>query len=249
MSVDRFRGALALFFIGSVRFRIDDEGIGLLNRLKKYKLRDIEMYEGGVAFSVNLVHKSAIKRFLGRKPYTHVDNGNAVAVMNFFYARAVLVIAVCCSVVAFGITEQFAFRVNLEGVSGKERTQVLAYMQERGLCGITSKSMARDKGLAVEIVKRFDFLADAHISLRASTITVAVHRAENIAGKIANADIVATHDGVVADIIVFSGTANVSNGDVVRVGDVLVTGTRPTAIITITNGTEVVCVINNVVIK
>jgi predicted phage gp36 major capsid-like protein len=88
----------------------------------------------------------------------------------------------------------------------------------------------------------------ASTSIHGSTLTISVLRAQNVFIDKQNVDIVASVDGVIADIIVFSGTALVTVGDVVRSGDVLVTGNRPTARISISNGQEVICVFNNAVL-
>jgi len=230
---------------GSVKFSVQDEGVNLLNRLRKFDLYDVTVGESGLTFSTPLGNKSAIKQIIGKRTHTAVDSNNIFSVANFLYTRAALVMTAVICLTAFIVLDQFAFRVRLNGLEGTEYSQVSAFLNERGVNRFVPKRVAKDGDLAFELVNRFDFVAHANISVRGSTITVQIHRADNVAGDIQTGDIVSTHDGVIAEIIVFSGTANVQRGDVVTVGEVLVTGNRPTAIIKITNGTEIVAIINS----
>jgi len=201
--------------------------------------------ENYLCFSTSLNNKSAVKRLLGKRNYTCTEKNNMFTVANFFYRRVSLLLASIVCVISFVVLDQFAFRVRLDGLSGTEYAQVQQYLREQGIKNFTPKHVARNENLALELVRNFDFVAHANVHVRASTITISIHRADNVTSLIPCEDIVATHDGVIADIIVFSGTANVTVGDVVQKGDVLVTGTRPTAIITITNGTEIITILNN----
>jgi len=231
---------------GSARFSVPDEGVNLLNRLRKFDLYDIHMSDDGVSFSTNLGNKTAVKNLLGKRSHTITENNNVFSVLGFFHARLALVVTAIVCVIAFVVLDQFAFRLRVQGLEGEEHAAVNAYLRERGIGNFSSKRAARDEGLALDIIQAFDFIAHASITVRRSTIVVSVHRADNVAGEIPTGDILSTHDGVVAEIIIFSGTPVVSIGDVVMTGDVLVTGNRPTAIITITNGVEVVAIISSV---
>lgn len=238
------------FWRGATRFRVVDGDVSMLNRLRKFGLQNITVSENVVTFTTPRVNRAGVAKMLGKREHTADDNQNALRAVNFFYTRGVLIVSMIVCIVAFFICEQYAFRVNVNGnMTAEERAEVSAYLGQIGISGVTPKSRVRGEGVANDIVGHFPFAALCNISVRGSCITVTVMRAENVAGDINTGDILATADGVVASIVVFSGEARVTRGDVVCIGDVLVTGARPTAIIHIANGAQVVAIIDNTVVK
>ena len=232
-----------------VRFDLSDADIRTINRLRKFGLYNVQMSDDAtLSFWVSLVHKSAVSRILGKRTYSIKEYNNMFTVMNFFYTRITLIITAIACITAFVVSEQFVFRIRLIGLGGEEYTQVSHYLKSRDIKAITLKRKARNPNLAFDIVNEFPFAAFVDIYIQGSKLTVFVGRADNVLPLIPVNDIITEFDGVIADIVVFSGTALVTVGDVVRKGDVLVTGMRPTAIITITNGAEVICIINNTVV-
>jgi len=188
-------------------------------------------------------------KLLGKRECTVTVNKNVFGFLNFFYTRAVLVTTAIICIMAFAVLDQFAFRVKIYGLDGEEHTAVSQYITSQGVKKFTPKRVARDQKLAHHVVGKFDFIAAASTRVTGSTFVLTVVRAENTPFKIPDGDITAPADGVVADIVVFSGTPAVTVGDVVRAGDVLVAGPRAVAIISLVNGTEVICLVNNTVIK
>jgi len=231
-----------------VKFSLADADLKTINRLRKFNLYDIEMVENTANFSVSLAHKNAVTALLGKRTFTVNEPNNIFTLLNFFYTRAALVAMVVVCLASFIVTQQFVFRVRVEGLSGAEHTMVSTYLQSRGISGITPKRTAKKPDLAHDIVQQFPFVASTNIQIKGSKLIITINRAENVVPRIPTGDIICTVDGVIGDIVVFSGTPNVTVGDVVRKGDILVTGTRPTAIITIVNGGEVSCIINNTMI-
>jgi hypothetical protein len=198
-------------------------------------------------FSTQLKHKTEVTKILGRRTYTCVPQNNVLSVLNFFYTRGVLAGCMILSLAAFFVLQQFAFRVSLNGLSGDEYAQVKSYLETRGVKPLMKKKIVKD--LANDIVKEFPFAASAYVTISGSRVIVFVHRADNIIESIPCHDLLSTHDGVIGSIVVYSGVALVGVGKVVHAGDALVTGSRPTAKITIMNGDQVVCIIDNTVIK
>jgi len=223
--------------------------LALLNKLRKFNLREIRIEDDELYFSVNLAYKSAVCQVLGKNKYFIIENNNIFRSLNFFYTRSVFAITAAACVAAFIMLEQFVFKVKVEGLTGDEHKQIVRYLETNGIKKFSQKRSQNTFEVAQDIVNEFDFIAAANVQVRGATLIYIFLRADNVISQIPNKDIITAHDGVIADIIVFSGTALVSAGDVVHAGDVLVTGTRPTAIIHISNGKEVVCIINNSVIK
>ena len=229
-------------------FELVDGDMKTINKLRQYDLRNVEVNDNITKFSVGLLHKKTVKRLLGKRNYVVKEPNNIFTFFDFFYKRIVLIVTIILCIVTFAILDQFIFRIKLVGLSGEEYTQVYNYLCEHGVKRLTLKKRARDSNLAYDITETFPFIASASIYIQGSSIKVVVARADNILPQIPISDIISDFDGVIGDIVVFSGNALVTVGDVVRKNDILVTGIRPTAIITIMNGKEVICVINNTVI-
>jgi len=231
------------YFHGSVRFEVEDAGCALLNKLSKFKLRDVHCYDR-VVFTVALIHKKEVQRILGKRTYKCTENKNIFTLLNFFYTRKILVTSMVVFAAAFIILDQFLFKVNISGVHGTEHAQVTAFLNENGVTRFSRKSTKRMNSVTQKMVEEFDFIAAANARVSGSGVTFSIHRAENISREV-HGDIISTHDGVITRIIVLSGIALVTVGDVVLKGDTLVSGTRAMAIIYIHNGPELVCIINN----
>ena len=237
------------FLSGSVRFEVQDADTALLNKLRKFNLRNIKSLSANkIDFSVALVHKREVCRLLGKRTYTVFENKNIFSVMNFFYTRSRLVAAALIFIAVFITLDQFLFRIKIEGVKGQELARVNAYLDENGVTRFSHKSKKRAEVAARNLVTQFDFIAAANAQVKGSGVVFRIHRAENISREI-QGDIISTHDGVITRIIVLSGTSLVTVGDVVLKGDTLVYGARASAIIYIHNGPKLVCIINNTGVK
>jgi len=228
--------------LGVTKFIVHDEGTNLINRLRKFKLRQIEITGAGISFCVALKYKSNIERILGRRIFTSKTSNNVFTIANFLYARIALVIAAITCSIGFLICEQFSFRTQICGVEGAEKQHVAQFLRNNGFGAVTPKARAKDMELLVNLVNAFPFVAHASMTIQGSTISVNILRVDNFESEILG-DIIATMDGVVAEILVFSGTANVMVGQVVKQGDILVGGNRPNAIIKIVNGEEQVIIV------
>ncbi|MCL2229455.1 MAG: sporulation protein YqfD [Firmicutes bacterium] len=232
----------------SVRFKLVDFDIKIINRLKTFGLKDLVVQEQTIWFTVNYEHRAAVVQMLGRRTFTSTDNRSIVTLVNYLHVRRALVLSVVVCLVAFMVLNQFIFRVRVDGLEGEEYAQVSTFLNTRGITGLVRKSVARDPNLAIDLTGEFPFIASTSINVRGSHLHISVQRADTAFPGISTGDIISDVDGVIGHIVVFSGIANVTIGDVVRKGDILVTGERATAIIKIVDGTNVVKTINNTVV-
>jgi len=232
---------------GEERYTVENGGVNLINRLRRFGLKNVVISDDGFLFSTAFKNKAEVSRLLGKRVKKLHEKRGVFAVLDVFLGRICVPICVICCVLLFAFTESFAFRVRISGVTGEEYLQVQEFLSSRNIGGITKKSALENVDLANELVKNFPFVAHANIKIVGSTAVVFVMRAENFVPS--TAEIVSTADGVIWDIVVFSGEQKVFNGMVVHVGDVLVTGNRPMAIIKIANGTEIIAEINNTLCK
>lgn len=240
------------FIRGNARFKVQDAGVALINKLRKFCPRDIEICvnsgEETLEFSVDLSFKREISRLLYKRDFTVVENNNIFKTLNFVYSRTAVIFTALICILSFIALDRLVFRVNIDGLDGAEHTQVASYLQENGVRRFRLKS--RDlSAVTHSLVSNFDFIAAANIYITGATLRVNVLRADNISAELEYAaDITSPVDGVIERILVLGGTQVAQAGQVVRTGDILVQGPRASAIIHIHNGTEVVAIINETIV-
>jgi len=227
---------------GRTKYYVEDVGVNILNRLRRFGLRKIICSDTMISFESAFKNRTEITRILGKKCQKTHDFRGIFGVLDVVLGRfCVTFTAVLCICLWF-FAEQFAFRINVRGVSGDELNAVNAYLATQNIDGITAKKEL-SVGLCNELVKTFPFVAGANIRISGATAIITVLRAENFVPD--NSEILAPVDGVIFDITVFSGEAKVAPGKVIHIGDVLVSGARPMAIIKISNGSEIIYEFNN----
>ena len=232
---------------GNVHFEVVDCDVKMLNRLRGFCLGNICQHEEITSFDIPRKASRAVKRLLGKRDYTAQENTNIYSLGNFLKNRVALMITAVICLLAFIVLDQFTFRVRISGLSGDEYAAVSAYLRDNGVKSFAPKSARNAKTVTQRAVENFPFVAAGNARIVGSNLVFSFYRAES--PVIQTGDVVATCDGVISGIIVYGGMALVTVGDVVRTGDVLVTGVRPMAVIHISNGTEVICTINNAVIE
>jgi len=235
-------------FLGNVRFFVEHGTAALLNKLRDFHPRDVELKNDILVFTVDLMHKRGVCQILGKRSYRIHENRNIFSVMNFFYARGVLMIMAVLCTIAFVVADRFIFRVRIDGVSGEEKMAVVTYLKNNGITRFMPKA-TKLSPIVQDLVAELDFVAAANMHIDGSTLKISVLRADNLSAEIANdVDIRAICEGVITRMIVLNGSAVASIGEVVHIGDILVAGPRASAIIIIYNGSELVCVINETIV-
>lgn len=212
------------FFAGSVRFTVESENFALLNRLRKFKLNDIQVGGGRIAFSCPLSCKHNVQQFLRNEKYTVSENRNVFRALNFFYMRLSLAIAAVIAVVLLVVLDSFVFSISVVGVEGQQRAEIMQFIGQHDLRPLTFKQQERAEDVAEQITASFDFVGHAAAKIVGTRLIFNINRTEVAGDSGANSNIVASADGVVDRVIVVSGRALVKTGDVVRKGDVLIIG-------------------------
>ena len=213
------------FFLGEVYFCIKDADCKLLNKLRIYNLKNVKICNNEISFCVPLINKLGVIRVVGKREYTAVQNNNIFALLDFFYARAVLIFAGLFCFAALAVFSNLLFSIRITGVEGEEREQVMSFLRESGIKRFSYKMSQNVENATRGLQERFDFVAHASGNIVGSSYIFYIYRAENVGEKVVGVDIIARADCVVTEVIVYSGTALVAPGDVVRAGDILISGT------------------------
>ena len=142
--------------------------------------------------------------------------------------RKILAVGAMLIVCALYALTSFVWVVDIEGAARLEEESLRAFLAAEGLSPGARKADVLPRTLERAVLAQFGDIAFAHIQL---TGTRAVLRmAETIlppetANEAPPCDLVAQKDGLILSIVTSAGTPMVKAGDVVRAGDVLVSGT------------------------
>ena len=215
------------FFVGAVRFCVQGD-FRVLNRFRRYGLKDVEIGEDFVCFSVPLKYAQEVKRFLPKA--RTVENANIFRVLNLFYMRWVLSVCIIACIVMFAVLGNFVFRIKIVGVEGTQRVEVEQFVASQGFGTLMPKNQDRANALVQEIIANFDFVAHASVRMVGSTVYFWIYSIEPPKNPTGNDDIISAHDAVVTSVILASGRSLVSVGSVVHAGDVLIRGEFQTGV-------------------
>jgi biotin carboxyl carrier protein len=211
---------------GSATFEVVDCDMLMLNRLRMYCVRDVCTDDNQLRFTVPLRFVAQVKTILARYRYSVKINKNFFALLNVFYSRIALCVALVVCTVAFFVLNGFVFSVKVIGVEGERASEIHAFVHARGARPLTHKRVQRKSKIAGEIIQSFDYVAHASSKIVGNTLVFNVYDISTPVGVTQNRDIVATVDGVVTGVFVASGRALVSVGDAVKAGQVLIKGER-----------------------
>lgn len=214
------------FFRGRARFFLKNtnNSVYILNKLRVYCVDDVQLNARNMSFYVPLIHKSTVARILRNEKFTYKTNLNIFNILNFFYMRVALSVTAILCLVALIISNYFVFRVEVHGADAAHTMQIFEYLNSQNMKALTPKSDKSTQVTAQAITEHFDFVAHTSGKIVGSTLVFSVYEVKVADDKNNNNDIVSTADSVIKSIIVASGRAVVSVGDIVRKGDVLIKG-------------------------
>jgi len=216
------------FFGGSVRFCVQSNDINLLNRIRKFGIRDVEV-EYEISFSTALKNAEIIKKYLPKGGYTAVENKNSFRVMNFFYTRKLVSVLTIVCLLGFIISTGFIFRVEVSGVEGRQREEVERFLRQSGFRQVMPKTVGFGE-VSNQITTNFDFVAHTSSRIVGSTLHFRVYTVPTPKNT-ETGDIVSRHDAIVTSVVVASGTPLVNVGSIVHAGDILIQGTRAMGVV------------------
>ena len=130
-------------------------------------------------------------------------------------------------VAALYVLTGFVWQVDIEGAERLQEEALRAYMAEVGLAEGAWKPSISPREIERQMLARFDEIAFLHIQLTGTRAVVRLSETIPPHGEespTAPQDIVAKKDGLILSIATSQGTPLVKAGDVVRAGDVLVSG-------------------------
>lgn len=154
--------------------------------------------------------------------------------MQHIERRKVLATAIVLFLSSIWLMSKFLWNISFEGDYRHTKEQLLQFLKEQGVyAGCATESICCPD-LEGEIRKEYPDIGWVSVEVKGTMLFVRLKETsqpqaakEELETSLAAADIIAKKDGIIESIVVRSGTPFVSAGDVVKKGDVLVSGILP----------------------
>lgn len=159
-----------------------------------------------------------------RLEYKVKKRGGKFFVKKFVTAYISLVIAAVLAIVTISMGTKICFDINIDCEGGETRSKITEILKENSVKKFMLKSSVDTKALSREISSKIEDIGFASCYFEGGILNVEVKQVHKDEEKPQYSQIVASCDGIVTRVLVYSGTALVKAGDVVKKGDVLIEG-------------------------
>ena len=224
---------LDLFFCGYVRISCAmADTTALFEALRKLEMtpKAPKRYEksGKIVFFCTLREAGRLRREFPALPLTEEGSGGLPILGRRLLHRPGLLCGILLGLFLLIAARLVVWEVEVEGNARIPTEELRAELSAVGLeCGSFIPTLDRD-GISLALRRGDKRVAYATVKLSGTVATVQIREAEEPpAAPSAPADLVAVRDGVITMPLAFAGECLVKEGDVVRAGQVLVSGSVP----------------------
>jgi len=220
------------FTKGYVRLRITGFSVERFLNMAAYRgvfLWDVERTPEGVHANVTI---QGFKRLKGcarkTKCRTKIIGKNGLPFIAYRYRRRKLLMGgVAFFVLAMLALSSFVWHIDIVGGEGVSHAAIYTFLEEQGLSTGAFKPRVNARNLQRELLNHFDELSWADIHTRGTRTTVMIAEAiprQPLVDRNTPVHVVASQDGLITGIATSSGAPLVRQNDVVRAGEMLVSG-------------------------
>ena len=167
---------------------------------------------------------SRVERICAKRGYAcTISKGRGA--LSAAVSRIGLIVAAAALAVLLVVSQLFVTDVTVTGADTSQSARIAAIVAENGLSGVTLKSKIDPEALAYEIERELPDVTSVEAYFDGDSLAIAVVPIqEKPSAAQPGSEMVADARAVVTRVVVFSGTAEVKEGDVVAPGDVLISG-------------------------
>lgn len=197
----------------------------LNNLLKKYNIYDIKKNNNLITFKCEIKHKQKIKKYLTEnKIEIKAEKFTTFSDNLFAIKRLGIIIAICFCLLLWGLSTLFVFKVNIYTNNVVLNDSILQILKESGFKNCALKSKINCKKIENKIVEKCNLLS-VSVIIKGNTLVV------NVEDKLNNSEyvnvdgftpIVSLYDGKLSTFNLIQGTSSFAQGDIVKLGDILV---------------------------
>jgi len=192
-------------------------------------LWEVERTPEGVQANVTIQGFKRLKGCTGKtKCRTKIIGKNGLPFIMYRYRkRKILMGGVAFFIIMMYVLSSFIWHIEIIGGEGVSHTAIFAFLEEQGLSIGAFKPGIDARGLQHELLNHFDELSWADIHTRGTRTTVMIAEAiprQPIIDRHTPAHVIASQDGLITGIATSTGAPLVRQNDVVRAGEMLVSG-------------------------
>jgi len=220
------------FTKGYVKLKVTGFSVERFLNMAAYRgvyLWDVKRTPEGVFVNVSI---QGFKRLKGcahkTKCRTKIVEKNGLPFIAFRYRkRKFLMGGIAFFALMLFVLSTFIWRIEIVGTESVPHATILTFLEEQGLHTGAFKHTLDARGITRELLNHFDEISWADIHTRGTRTTVMIAEAiprQPIIDRYTPAHVIATQDGLITGIATSSGAPLVRQNDVVRAGEMLVSG-------------------------
>jgi len=156
-----------------------------------------------------------------------IDKKGLVFLLKRYRKRKILLILTVCSIVGIMVVSNFIWNVEIQGLETIDKEEMLKSLQEEGIETGKWKNGIETREIINRIRLKRDDIAWMGMEIKGTNAIVKIVEADakpDIINEEEYCDIVADKDGVIVSVEAQNGIPAVKEGDLVKVGDVLISG-------------------------
>jgi len=192
-------------------------------------LWDVVRTAEGAELNVTIKGFKMLKTYAKKtKCRTRIIQKNGLPFLMFRYRRRKLLLGgVLFFLLGLFAMSSFVWRIELEGNQTLSYETVMVFLEEQGLRVGAPKLRLNDRLLQQSILNNFSQVSWADVHTRGTRTVVRLAEAtppQEVLDRQTPAHVMSTNDGLITHVIAWSGAPMVKAGDVVRSGEMLVSG-------------------------
>jgi len=192
-------------------------------------LWDVVRTPEGVELNVTIKGFKMLKSYAKKtKCRTRIIQKNGLPFLLFRYRRRKLLMGgIIFFLLGLFVLSSFVWRIELEGNETLSHETLMVFLEEQGLRVGVPKLRLNDRNLQQSILNNFSQVSWADVHTRGTRTVVRVAEAlppQEVLDRQTPAHVMAANDGLITHVIAWSGAPMEKAGDVVRNGQMLVSG-------------------------
>jgi len=217
---------------GYVRIRVTGFGLERFLNMAAFHgiyMSDVARTAEGMELNVSIPGFKMLKNCARKtKCRTRIIEKNGLPfVMHRYRKRKLLLGGVAFFLLGLFLLSSFVWLIEIEGNENIPHETVMVFLEEQGLRVGAPKFRLSDRTLQQELLNNFAEISWADVHTRGTRTTIRIAEAlppQEIIDRRTPAHIVATGEGLITNVITWSGAPMVRQGDIVQEGELLVSG-------------------------
>ena len=217
---------------GYVRIKVTGFGLERFMNMAAFRgvyLWDVQRTDEGVELNVTIQGFKMLKGCARKtKCRTKIIQKNGLPfLLHRYRKRKLLMGGVAFFILGLFILSSFVWRIEIEGNENLAHDTVKVFLEEQGLRIGAPKFRLSDKSLQQSLLTNFAEISWADVHTRGTRTIVRLAEAlppQEVINRQTPAHVIAASEGLITSVITWSGAPMIKQGDVVRRGEMLISG-------------------------